>query len=85
MLASIRSIVSGRVVAVEPPPNEQAELTQFSTLANGRWRELSAELPENSPSRFPDGSYEMGLALIRAQNSPILQDKAVHLGNVGLS
>lgn len=67
MLESIRSIVSGRVDAVEPPPDVHAELTQFSTAANDRWQELSAELPEDSPSRFPDGFYEMGFTLIGSE------------------
>ncbi|MFY0308804.1 helix-turn-helix domain-containing protein [Leisingera sp. D0M16] len=78
MLEAIRSIVSGRVDAIEPPPNIQAELTQFCTAANGRWQELSAALPENSPSRFPDGFFEMGFALIGndpAQNLAEIQDR----------
>lgn len=78
MLESIRSIVSGRVDAVESPPNVKAELTQFSAAANGRWQELSAVLPESSPSRFPDGFYEMGFALIGndpAQNLAVVQNR----------
>lgn len=77
MLQSIRSIVSGRVEAVEPPPDVQTELTWFSAAANERWRELSSELPERSPSRFPDGFYEMGFALLGnepAQNLAEIQD-----------
>lgn len=78
MLEAIRSIVSGRVDAVEPPPDVQEALDQFSAAANGRWQELSASLPENSPSRFPNGFYEMGFALIGndpAQNLAKIQER----------
>jgi len=69
MLESIRSIVSGRVEAVEASPNAGVELTQFSEAANERWRELSDPLSADSPSRFPNGYYEMGFALIG--NEPV--------------
>jgi hypothetical protein len=64
MLEAIRSIVSGRV---EPPaqrPNERDEVHAFCEAARARWSELSSELPNGSPGRFPLGHYELGFVLI---------------------
>ena len=88
MLESIRSIVSGRVDAVEPPPNVQAELAQFSIEAKRRWQELSASLRDDSPARFPDGFYEMGFALVGnepAQNLAEIQSRLQHARGIRMT
>lgn len=78
MLESIRSIVSGRVEVQNPSPDAQQQLSAFCDEARARWAELVAELPEDSPSRFPSGRYELGFSLVgaeRARSLGELQDR----------
>lgn len=67
MLEAIRSIVSGRVELQHPAPNALGELKTYCDNARERWKELVAKEPNESPARFPQGYYEMGFSLVRAQ------------------
>jgi len=88
MLESIRSIVSGRVDAVVSPKNTHEALRQFCGNAFSRWQEFTDETPVDSPSRFPDGFYEMGFALLDAeptQSLSVLQERLQHTRNVRMT
>lgn len=72
MLEAIRSIVSGRIEAPAPIPDAATMLHLFCESSRERWQELTAELPENAPARFPLGYYEMGFSLVGATPSTSL-------------
>ena len=80
MLDAIRSIVSGQTEQLDSPPEPLEALTDFCIAANGRWAELSSDLPADSPSRFPFGYYEMGFALIGAMPTESLTELMRRLG-----
>lgn len=70
MLDAIRSIVMGRVELGEPMPNAQEELSRYCDDARERWMELTSQLEDDSPSKFPLGYQEIGVALIGATPTP---------------
>lgn len=63
MLDAIRAIVTGRVEIAAAGPNAEDRFSAFVDGARQRWEELIADLPPTSPSRFPNGHYEMAFAL----------------------
>lgn len=67
MLEAIRSILSGRVDFQDAPQSAAEELQIFCDSARSRWHDLVSDEPEDSPARFPHGSYEMGFALLGAE------------------
>jgi transcriptional regulator with XRE-family HTH domain len=52
-----------RVVGLLDEPNEEGAQGKFVQEAFARWRELTKDLPENSPGRFPNGWYRIDYAL----------------------
>jgi len=52
-----------RVVGLVEEPGEGGAQELFVQEAFTRWRELAAQLPEDSPGRFPDGWYRFDYAL----------------------
>ncbi len=80
MLEAIRSIVSGRVEAPAPIPDATAHLHAFCEAARARWEELTADMPEDAPARFPHGYYEMGFSLVGAQPAASLVQLQERLG-----
>src|SRR5580704_11117856 len=52
-----------RVVGLVEEPGEGGAQEAFVLDAFARWRELTSNLPENSPSRFPNGWYRFDYAL----------------------
>lgn len=80
MLEAIRSIVSGRVEEPAPIPDVAAQLHAFCEAARARWEELSADMPENAPARFPLGYYEMGFSLVGARPATSLVQLQERLG-----
>ena len=74
LLESIRSIVSGQAEVKSPIPTAFEKLNSFCLVANKRWQELISDKPEDSPSRFPHGYYEMGFSLIGASQASNLTD-----------
>jgi transcriptional regulator with XRE-family HTH domain len=52
-----------RIVGLVEEPSEGGAQEAFVQDASARWRELTAKLPENSPGRFPNGSYRFDYAL----------------------
>lgn len=66
MLEAIRSIVSGRVEIDRAVPNIVKQLREFSASGRERWLELTDGLPDEHPSRFPHGYYEMSFSLVGA-------------------
>lgn len=71
MLEAIRSIVSGRVETA-PQANVVNDLHIFCEEARARWSNLIEELPDDSPSRFVLGHYELGFCLVGAEPAPSL-------------
>ncbi len=67
MLESIRSIITGSVETQTPMPSTLDELKDYCTAARDRWKELVSNEPDDAPSRFPHGYYEMGFALVGAE------------------
>ena len=80
MLEAIRSIVSGRVEALVPIPDVTAQFHAFCDAGRQRWMELTADMPEDAPARFPLGYYEMGFALVGAQPAASLIQLQERLG-----
>ena len=81
LLDSIRLIACGAVepqnVAIYPKdivPTPTMHLSDYCTTAHKRWIQLTSNLPENSPSRFAEGYYEMGFALVGAQPTESLNE-----------
>lgn len=52
-----------RVVGLLDEPSEKGAQETFVQDAFRRWRDLTTQLPENSPGRFPDGWYRIDYAL----------------------
>jgi transcriptional regulator with XRE-family HTH domain len=52
-----------RVVGLVAEASKEGTQGAFVQEAFGRWRKLTAALPENSPGRFPDGWYRIDYAL----------------------
>jgi transcriptional regulator with XRE-family HTH domain len=52
-----------RVVGLLDEPKEEGAQGKFVQEAFARWRELTKDLPENSPGRFPNGWYRIDYAL----------------------
>ena len=78
LLESIRSIVSGQAEASPSVPTAFEKLKSFCLAANEHWQELISDKPEDSPSRFLHGYYEMGFSLIgasQASDLPNLQNR----------
>ena len=67
MLEAIRSIITGSVETQSPMPNALDELRDYCTAANDRWEALVSNEPDDAASRFPQGYYEMGFALVGAK------------------
>lgn len=69
MLEAIRSIVTGRVEVQNPTPNALDDLKLYSEAAYDRWQELVSDEPADSPSKFPNGFYEMSFSLVGAEQA----------------
>jgi hypothetical protein len=74
MLEAIRSIVSGRIEVPNTEPNALGLLGEFCNQAKNRWQELVEGEPQDSPSRFPNGYYEMGFGLVGASPTKSLAE-----------
>ncbi len=70
MLDAIRSIVTGQVELGEPVPDVHENLSRYCLSAHARWVELTSDLEDDSPARFPLGYHEIGLSLIGATSVP---------------
>ena len=70
MLDAIRSIVTGRVELGEPMPDAQEELSRYCLDSHERWMELTSNLEDSSPAKFPLGYHEVGLSLVGATPVP---------------
>ena len=70
MLDAIRSIVTGRVELGEPMPDAQEELSRYCLDSRERWMELTSNLEDSSPAKFPLGYHEVGLSLVGATPVP---------------
>ena len=66
MLDSIRGIVLGQVGAIATI-DAADELADFMELSRNRWMELVKDWPMDAPYRFPNGRYEIAIALTNAQ------------------
>ena len=66
MLDSIRSIVLGQTEPQNSPPEPLEALEVYCRTAYERWEDIVSDQPDNSPSRFPNGYYEMAFALVDA-------------------
>jgi hypothetical protein len=67
MLDAIRAIVTGRVDVVVATPSVEERFDAFVSSSRQRWEQLVADLPPESPSRFPHGSYELAFGLVGAE------------------
>jgi hypothetical protein len=74
MLESIRSIVTGRIDVIAPPPNEVEQLRAFRNDGRQRLRALTENVPQDSPSRFPRGYYEMAFSIIGGDEAANLNE-----------
>ena len=81
MLEAIRSIVTGRVEVQNPTPNALDDLKLYSEAAYDRWQELVSNEPADSPSKFPNGFYEMSFSLVGANQATGLSDLQNKLAN----
>src|SRR5947209_1955716 len=52
-----------RVVGLIDQPTEGGAQEEFVREAFARWRDLTSKLPQDSPGRFPHGSYHIDYAL----------------------
>jgi transcriptional regulator with XRE-family HTH domain len=74
-----------RVVGLLDEPKEEGAQGRFVQEAFARWRELTKDLPQTSPGRFPDGWYRIDYALQGELKSiephqlkPLLERAMVH-------
>jgi hypothetical protein len=74
MLDAIRAIVTGRVGGAPSEPEAMDLLRVFCDHARDRWATLAGALPPDSPSRFPQGHYELGFGLIGTTPAPSLTE-----------
>ena len=70
LLDAIRSIVTGRVELGEPMPDAQEELSRYCFDSRERWMDLTSNLEDSSPAKFPLGYHQVGLSLIGATSAP---------------
>ena len=81
LLDAFRTILTGRAEAGVATIDDASRLSDFSTDAYERWRELAETAPDESPARFPHGFYEFGFSLIGAEPLKSLADVQDALAN----
>jgi hypothetical protein len=88
MLDAIRAIVTGRLEVSAAGPNAEDRFAAFVEGARQRWGHLVADLPPESPSRFPHGYYEMAFSLEGAEHAASLaqlQDRLAEARRIKLT
>jgi hypothetical protein len=64
LLEAMRSIMAGVIPNAAPPnPTRLDQLKEFKTKAIARWEALAATLPRGAPPTFPDGHYDLAIAI----------------------
>lgn len=72
LLESIRAIVMGNVQPASTDSNETERLLDFKRKSHERWQELTADLPDDNPARFPNGYFEVAFSIANLAQPPSL-------------
>ena len=82
LLEAMRSIMAGVIPNASPPaPTRLDQLREFEMGAIARWQTLVAALPSGAPPTFPEGHYDLAIAIdgdFDRQSLPNLYDTIRH-------